>query len=247
MKKKLNLGIVTPFGNERQTARCFVSAVLSVCSRYPFNRIEMYAILDGVCVDGTYDILCEMAEQEPRLRVIWAPENRCVVDAYMRGYKEALDQDNDWILEIDSGFSHDPEQIPLFFSEMAKAPDCVFGVRFGLTDARFEGKLNRRLISQGGSMLSNALLGTRIKDMTGGFELFSKKALQYILKQGIHSRGPFFQTEIRTYAHALNFIEVPIRYDSPSHNIGGNALLDAFAGLWRLYKKKRNEPEGKTV
>ena len=49
-----------------------------------------------------------------------------MVDAYVRGYKQALGRGNDWILEIDAGFSHDPRQIPLFFSEMTKAQDCVF-------------------------------------------------------------------------------------------------------------------------
>src|SRR5229473_5638342 len=164
MEHKIKLGIVTPFANERGNAEDFVAAVLSVCARYSFSRVEMYAVLDNVCTDGTHDILREMAMREPRLQVIWAPENRCVVDAYMRGYRQALQRGNDWILEIDAGFSHDPEQIPLLFSEMANARDCVFGVRFGLPGARFEGGLKRRLISQGGSALSNMLLGTKLGD-----------------------------------------------------------------------------------
>jgi dolichol-phosphate mannosyltransferase len=241
MEHNIKLGIVTPFANERSNAEDFVAAVLAVCARYSFRRVEMYAVLDKVCTDGTYDILRVMAMREPRLQVIWAPENRCVVDAYMRGYRQALERGNDWILEIDAGFSHDPEQIPLLFSEMANARDCVFGVRFGLPGARFEGGLKRRLISQGGSALSNMLLGTKLGDMTGGFELFSHKALEYILKKGVYSRGPFFQTEIRTHAHAFNFGQVPIRYCSPSHNVNGNALREAFMGLWRLYREKKGQ------
>lgn len=244
MEQKIKLGIVTPFANERENAEEFVKAVLSVCSRYPFDRVEMYAVLDNVCTDGTYDILQKMALREPRLQVIWAPENRCVVDAYVRGYKQALDRGNDWILEIDAGFSHDPGQIPLFFSEMTKARDCVFGVRFGHPGAKFDGGLKRRLISQGGSVLSNMLLGTKLSDMTGGFELFTSKALKYILEKGVYSRGPFFQTEIRAHAHALKYGHVPIRYCSPSHNVNGGALKEAFMGLWRLYREKKQPLRG---
>ena len=57
MEQKIKLGIVTPFANERGNAEEFVTAVLSVCSHYPFDRVEMYAVLDNVCTDGTYDIL----------------------------------------------------------------------------------------------------------------------------------------------------------------------------------------------
>lgn len=225
--------------NERQSAEDFVTAVLSECGRYPFARIEMYVVFDHACTDGTFAALQAMAEKEPRLRIIWAPDNRCVVDAYLRGYKEALARGNDWILEIDAGFSHEPAQIPLFFAEMAKPRDCVFGVRFGRKGAKFSGNLKRRLISWGGSRLTNLLLGTRLSDMTSGFELFSRTSLQFILEQGIHSRGPFFQTEIRTHAHALNIAAAPIYYRSPSHAIGKHALLDALKVLRLMYQARK--------
>lgn len=236
----ISLGIVTPMANERDNAEDFVAAVLSICERFPFDRIEIYTVFDKVCTDGTFDILQAMVKREPRLQVIWAPDNRCVVDAYMAGYKEALRRKNNWILEIDAGFSHKPEQIPLLFAEMAKGRDCVFGVRFGLPGARFDGHIKRRMISQGGTVMTNALLGTRLPDMTSGFELFSSDALEYLLAKGVRSKGPFFQTELRTYAHALNFGQVAIQYCSPSHNVGGNALREALAGLWRLYRDREN-------
>jgi dolichol-phosphate mannosyltransferase len=236
----IKLGIVTPMANEIGNAEDFVSAVLAVCGRYPFERVEMYVVLDKVCTDGTLAVLQAMATREQRLKVVWAPDNRCVVDAYMRGYREAIARENDWILEIDAGFSHDPGQIPRLFSEMTKGRDCVFGVRFGLPGARFSGNLKRRLISWGGTRITNALLGTRLSDMTSGFELFSRKALEYILARGIQSRGPFFQTEIRVHAHGLDIAQAPIHYHSPSHQIGSHSLKEALRGVWRLYRERNN-------
>lgn len=232
------LGIVTPMANEISNAEAFVSAVLDVCARYPFKRIELHAVFDRSCTDGTLAAMRSMAKRESRLHVVWAPENSCVVDAYVRGYKEALARGHDWILEIDAGFTHDPEQIPRLLCEMAKGHDCVFGVRFGLPGARFDGSVKRRLISWGGTILANMLVGTRLHDMTSGFELFSREALEYILRTGIHSRGPFFQTEIRAHAHRLKLAQVPIHYHSPSHQIGGASVREALRGVWRLRRER---------
>jgi dolichol-phosphate mannosyltransferase len=179
-------------------------------------------------------LLRELKEQQPALQIVWAPENTCVVDAYLRGYREALAAGCDWVLEIDCGFSHHPSDIPRFFEEMLRGHDCVFGSRFAGNAGKVS--LPRRLTSRGGTILSNLFLGTSLKDMTSGFELFTREALQYVLARGIHSRGPFFQTEIRAYCHRLKITEVPIRYQGASHRIGGKALQDAFHNLWRLFR-----------
>jgi dolichol-phosphate mannosyltransferase len=235
--KELNLGIVTPMANEIDNAENFVKDVLFVCGEFDFNRIEMYVIFDHSCTDGTMDVLQKMSLYEPRLKVIFVPENKCIADAYVSAYKEALHQKNNWILEIDAGYSHKPYQIRSFFFEMQKGFDCVFGVRFGDLNANFCGGIKRRLISQGGTFLTNILLRTRLPDMTSGFEIFSDTSLKYILDKGILSSGPFFQTEIKVHAHHLNFSQVPIDYSSPSHVVNRSVIIDSLKGLWRLYSK----------
>jgi dolichol-phosphate mannosyltransferase len=232
---KIMLGIACPMANERDNAIAFVEAVLKVSRPFHFRQMKFFAIFDRVCTDGTYDLLCQYAQKVPELEVVYAEENRCVVDAYMRGYREALAAGSDWILEIDAGFSHHPEDIPRFFEKMAEGYDCVFGSRF-CPGARYEEtSLKRRLLSRGGTWLNNVLVGTRLNDMASGFELFSSEALTAILQKGVRSRGPFFQTEIRTFAHALNIVELPIQYGAASHSMRMREIRDAFAGLGRLF------------
>ncbi|MCB1864048.1 MAG: glycosyltransferase family 2 protein [Chromatiales bacterium] len=237
--RDVDLAIVTPMANEAATVERFVTEVLAVCERFPFARLRWFVILDRVSTDTTGEQLQDIAAGELRLKVVWAPENRSVVDAYLRGYREALAWGADWLLELDAGFSHDPRSIPAFFKALADGHDCAFGVRFGLEGARFDGSLKRRIVSQGGTWLANRMLGTKMTDMTSGFEIFTADALRAILDAGIESRGPFFQTEIRTHAHELNWTQVPIHYRSPSHAIGRSALADAFAGLKRLRARRR--------
>jgi dolichol-phosphate mannosyltransferase len=233
---QINLGVVCPMASEEETAIRFVDEVLEQCLAKGFASIIFFAILDRACKDRTFELLQVHSKQQPLLRVVWAPENKSVVDAYVRGYREALGSGCDWILEIDAGFSHQPKDIPQFFDKMSEGYDCVFGNRFGAQANSWKGSFKRLIISRGGTLLSAPLVGMKLTDMTSGFVLFSRAGLETVLERGIKSRGPFFQTEIKAYCRNLNITEVPIHYCAPSHHIGSTALKDSFINLWRLYR-----------
>lgn len=231
-RSAIKLGIVCPMANEGVEAVRFCKAALCECPG--FERVQFFAVFDRITKDSSLEQMREFERIEPRLQVVWAPENRSVVDAYVRGYREALSAGCDWILEIDAGFSHRPEEIPQFFEAMESGFDCVFGSRsLGRFD---ETRWQRRFISRGGTVLTNLLLGTRQTDMTSGFELFSRKTLSMVMERGIRSRAHFFQTEIKTYCRNLHFIEVPITYRTDSVRVNSSALLDAFKQLWHLFQ-----------
>lgn len=230
----LSLVIVCPMANEGAAALEFVDAVLSKCSL--FHQVIFLAIIDRATNDDTLALLQTHAATQHNLEVIWAPENRGVVDAYLRGYREALAREADWILEIDAGFSHQPANIPALFQKMTEGYDCVFGSRFCPGGTIEDSSKKRYWISKGGTCLTNLLLGTRLYDMTSGFQLFTRASLQMLVNRGIQSRGPFFQTEMKTYCRQLQVAEVPILYRSASHNVGKAAMNDAWKNLWRLFR-----------
>ncbi|HEV7891912.1 MAG TPA: glycosyltransferase [Pyrinomonadaceae bacterium] len=234
----MKLGVVCPMANERDSAVSFVEEVLETCAPFGFESATFYAVLDRVSRDGTLELLHDLEKRRGDFRVVWSPENRSVVDAYMRGYREALNAGCDWVLEIDAGYSHQPSDIPLLFAKMLEGYDCVFGSRFcpggRITDSSFK----RRVISRGGTLLANLLLGTKLYDMTSGFELFSRAALQNVLERGVHSRGHFFQTEIKAHCHAFRVAEVPIHYTAASASVNNTVLKDAFKNLWRLFRAR---------
>jgi len=230
------LGIVCPMANERETAVEFIKQVLQQCKG--FKSVKLFAIFDNACKDGTYNMLSDLQDKPPQLQLVWAPEDRCVVDAYIRGYREALEAGCDWILEMDAGFSHQPSQMQQFFDKMAQGYDCVFGSRFCKGGKFSEAPFSRYLLSRGGSIIANLLLGTKLKDMTSGFEMFTNTALRKVLDKGIQSRGHFFQTEIKAYCQKMKIVEVPICYRQPSQNVNTAVIMDAFNNLFRLFKKR---------
>ncbi len=222
--------------NESGSAERFVRETLAASGE--LRAVMFYVVVDRASRDDTRGVLEALARREPRLRVVWAPEDRCVVDAYVRGYREALAAGHDFILEIDAGFSHLPSDIAKFLDAMEQGYDCVFGSRFMPGAAIVDSPAWRRLLSHGGTLLANALLGTRLRDMTSGFELFSRAALQMALERGVRSRAHFFQTELKFHCRNLNVTEVPITYSSASPTVDGGVVADAFLNLYRLWKAR---------
>lgn len=233
-----HLGIVTPMANESATAIEFVDSVLREASLYPFRQISLFPILDNVCTDGTKELLEDHVKAEKRLVVVHAPENRCVVDAYMRGYKAALDTGCDWILEMDAGFSHAPASIPAFLEKIPGGFDVIYATRFTMGGKIVDSGFRRKCLSRFGGMVSNLLLGTKLGDMTSGFILYSRSALEQVLSEGVESKGPFFQTEMKYHARNMRFAEVPITYSGASHHIGKKAMDDAKFHLSRLFRRR---------
>jgi dolichol-phosphate mannosyltransferase len=126
--------------------------------------------------------------------------------------------------------------LPRFLQKMAEGYDCVFGSRLCPGGEISETPLQRRFLSTGGTFLTNMLLGTKLHDMTSGYQLFSRRALEKVLARGIRSRGHFFQTEMKAYCRHLAVAEVPILYRAASPSVNGNVVKDALRNLWRLFR-----------
>src|SRR5260370_39937748 len=110
------------------------------------------------------------------MEVVGAPENRGIVDAYVRGYREAIASGHDYILEMDAGFSHRPEDLAGFLEAMDGGHDCIFGGRFVACGNMTDTPRPRGLASRGVTVPPNLLLATRLHELTRAFALFCRSA-----------------------------------------------------------------------
>jgi len=227
------LGIATPLANEGETIDNFLDRVLVHLE--PNDRI--YCVLDKVCKDRTREMVAARAARDPRVVLIWSPQNRCVVDAYFAGYRAAFDGGCEWTLEMDGGLTHLPEQIPEFLNAMARGYDYVGGSRY-LPGGWHKSPWNRVVVSRGGTILAQLLLKAKMTDMTSGFECFNRRAMEMVLQRGVASKANFFQTEIRSMMHELRWTEVPIRYTNTQYRIGRSSIREAFRILWRMRRDR---------
>ena len=97
----------------------------------------------------------------------------------------------------------------------------------------------RRILSQGGTFLANFVLGTRLKDMTSGFECFKCSVLEHMNLDAFLSTGHMYQTEMRFYCRNLRTIEVPIHYVGTASSLKGSSVLEALRLLFKLKKNER--------
>jgi dolichol-phosphate mannosyltransferase len=235
------MAVVIPLCNEQDTVGELLTRVVAQLD----DSDRVYCVLDNASHDDTRRMVEDFAAQDGRVFCVWAPENRSVVDAYFRGYREAFASGTSWILEMDGGLSHAPEEIPRFVAAMETGVQFAGGCRF-MKGASWSGPPSRYLVSRGGTLLANIVLGTRMRDMTSGFECFSREAMEAVLAEGVHSRAHFFQTEIRCLMHDFSWVEVPISYCSPSRRLAGSSISEALRNLWLLRKQSRGRSTGRS-
>ena len=231
------MGLAVPLANEENNIHEFLDKVLA----YLQPRDRIYCVIDKVSRDRTREIIAERAARDPRIVLLWRPENRCVVDAYFAGYRAAYEEGCEWILEMDGGMSHPPEHIPQFIKGMESGYDFVGGSRY-LPGGTHASPWNRVFVSKGGTILARMLLRAKMTDMTSGFECFNRKAMKMVLDKGVTSRANFFQTEIRYMMHELRWMEVPIRYNNSNVRIGRSSLREAFRVLWQMHRAMNQPP-----
>jgi dolichol-phosphate mannosyltransferase len=225
-----NWAVVVPMANEEQDFAPFANALTDIMDRLKSGTV--YFVVDTVSKDRTLSLCMALSDQDPRFKTIWAPENRNVVDAYIRGYREAFNNCHDIILEMDAGLSHDPRAIPMFLRVLGEGNECAFGSRFINGGSMSDSPFRRRLLSRGGTLLANLFLGTSLYDMTSGFQGFHAEIVGKFLDYSLRSRAHFYQTELRYLLRKHRCAEVPIHYQAPSPRVSRNAISNSLAVLW---------------
>jgi len=234
MKKKFAL--VSPLANEEDTFAEFVSAIQEVLD--DLGTGEVFFVIDNVSKDNTLQCCRDLEQQDPRFHTVWAPENKNVVDAYLRGYKEALKFSFDYIIEMDGGMSHNPAAIPQFLRCLNEGHKCVFGSRFINGGSIYNSNWRRSVLSRGGTILSNLLLGTNMRDMTSGYMGFHADVARKFVEHGLLSKAHFYQTEVRYLLRFQQCIEVPIHYMAPSPRVSQKAIKNSFEVLFYYFRQR---------
>lgn len=229
-----NFGVVIPMANEQENFYEFVASLSEVLDR--LNCGTVYFIIDKASNDDTLKISNELSSKDNRFITVWAPENKNVVDAYLRGYQEAFKNKHDIIIEMDAGLSHDPKALPMFLRVLNEGNECAFGSRFINGGSIWDSNWKRTFLSRFGTILSNFLLGTRMYDMTSGYQGFHANIVAKFLERGLLSKAHFYQTELRYLLRKSRYAEIPIHYRAPSPSVSKKAIYNSFDVLFHYFK-----------
>ena len=228
MKKTI---IVMPVANEEATMGKVIDEILSL----PYDNLFLYPVIDSYSKDRTEEII-RSYESGGRVKCIFHEGSTGVISCYLEGYKRALADGAECVLEMDGGGSHQPDEIPQFIEKLEEGYDCVWGSRFTAGGEMSHQPLYRKILSSGGTILANLVLGTRLKDMTSGFEGFQAHVLLSMDLDSFLSTGHMYQTEMRYYCRDLNCIEVPIHYIGGDSSLKFRSVTEALGILFKLKK-----------
>lgn len=231
MKKTI---IVMPVANEEETMAGLIEEILAL----PYEELYLYPVIDSFSKDRTEEII-RSYERTGRVRCIFYKESRGVISCYLEGYRQALVDGADYVIEMDGGGSHRPSEIPQYIDMLDAGYGCVWGSRFIKGGGMERQPIYRKLLSAGGTILANWVLGTDLKDMTSGFEAFRREVLERFDFSKFLSTGHMYQTEMRFYCRRYKGIEVPIHYTAGSSSLKFRSVIEALSILFKLKGNER--------
>lgn len=230
---KFDFAVVIPMANEQEDFHPFVSSLIGILNMLECGKV--YFIVDKVSKDNTLELCNSLSTTDNRFVTVWAPENKNVVDAYIKGYKEALKNKHEIIIEMDAGLSHDPKALPMFLRVLKEGNECAFGSRFINGGSICDSTWKRTFLSKSGTILSNLLLGSKMYDMTSGFQGFHANIVEKFVAYSLLSKAHFYQTELRYLLRKSRYAEIPIHYRAPSPSVSKKAVYNSIHVLFHYF------------
>jgi len=192
-------------------------------------------VIDDGSPDGTGALADRLANEIPNVSVLHRERKEGLGPAYIAGFRRALADGAELVLEMDCDFSHDPAEVPRLLAAAEEA-DLVLGSRYVEGGGvRNWGRL-RRFVSEGGSTYARIMLGTKVRDLTGGFKCFRRVVLETIPLDRIDSKGYAFQIETTFRAQRAGFrvVEVPIVFVDREEGHSKMSRAIVLEAVWRV-------------
>lgn len=201
--------IVIPTYNEAENITNLVAAV------FHSNPSAHVLFVDDSSQDGTRELIAQEASKRPeQVFILKRPGKLGLGTAYIDGFTWGLEKDYSHFQEMDADLSHDPKMVAEFLGRLEAGCDVVVGSRYVPGGGTKNWGLIRKLISRGGSLYARTILGLKVRDLTGGYNLWTREVLERIGLSDVKSEGYAFQIELKYRAHkrGFNIEEFPILF-----------------------------------
>ena len=230
--------LVLPTYNEAENVEAIVEAVLPrLAEASPEHKL---LVVDDASPDGTGVIADRLAASNEAVEVLHRAGKEGLGRAYIAGFRRALEEGAELLMEMDADFSHDPGDVPRLIAATGEA-DLVLGSRY-VEGGGVEGwEMHRRLLSRGGCWYARTILGVPIRDLTGGFKCFRREVLEAIDLDDVQADGYGFQIEMtyRTLRAGFRVKEVPIVFHERRAGASKMDARIAAEAVWKVPALRR--------
>ena len=199
--------VLIPTYNEKENISKIIDAVLGL--EHQFDIL----VIDDNSPDGTAGIVEDIMTRESRVHILKRPGKQGLGTAYIAGFKWAIEQKYDYIIEMDADFSHNPNDlIPLRAACAEEGADLSIGSRYITGVNVVNWPMGRVLMSYYASAYVRIVTGMNVRDTTAGFVCYRREVLETMDLDKIQFKGYAFQIEMKFTAHKYGFKikEVPI-------------------------------------
>lgn len=237
----MKITLILPTYNEAENLPRLVPALLA--QDIPDLKL---LIVDDLSPDGTGQIADALAAQYPgQIEVFHREGPPGLGRAYVAAFKQVLASDAEAIGQMDADFSHPPEKLKELAAKLEFC-DLALGSRYipgGGVDSNWP--FWRKALSRWGNFYARSILGLPIRDVTGGFRLWRREALEQIPYEQVISNGYIIQVEILFLAHrrGTRFGEVPIYFADRKwgkSKMNFRVQLEAAWRVWHVRWRYRN-------
>ena len=224
--------VIVPTYNERENIEPLLQRLLSL----PHDLHVL--VVDDASPDGTGEFVESWARNQPRLHVLRRPGKLGLGSAYRDGFRYALENGAEYVFEMDADFSHDPDSIGEFLRNASEV-DVVLGSRYlnGVTVVNWP--LQRLILSYAANLYTRVVTGMPVKDATGGYKCFRRRALESIRLDRVRSDGYAFQIEMsyKCWRKGFRIREIPILFvdrRAGFSKMNRRIIWEAVWMVWRL-------------
>jgi len=193
-------------------------------------------VIDDNSPDGTGELADRLSAELDFVDVLHRERKEGLGPAYIAGFRRALADGAELVLEMDCDFSHDPADVPRLIAAAEAGAGLALGSRYVEGGAVANWGVVRRFVSAGGSWYARTLLGVPIRDLTGGFKCYRREVLERIDLDAVHSKGYAFQIETtyRTLRAGFRVVEVPIRFTDRMEGHSKMSRAIVAEAVWKV-------------
>lgn len=244
--QNLKIGILIPTFNEYENIGILLTKIYEIAKNDSLTFFSIY-IIDDSSPDRTAELVLtlqkKMVLDNFSLNLLSRSQKEGLGKAYIFGFSflKVLEHGPDYILQMDADLSHDPKYIPSFIKAARHhKSDFIVGSRYihgGSIPS--EWPFHRKFLSIFGNFYIKKMLGDKLTDYTGGFNMYSMDLIKAINFEKIHSAGYGFLIDLKitTLKHTKLLIQIPIVFSDRSRGESKmplNTIIDNFILVIKL-------------
>ncbi len=217
-----------PTYNERENIKDLINDILALGSDISV------VVVDDNSPDGTSQLVESSFGSDPRVDLICRKNDKGRGTAGIIGFQQALKKGADYIIEMDSDYSHHPKYIPTFLKKIQDC-DVVIGSRHVEGGKELGRSVFRKFITWFANLYIRIIMGINVKDCTSGYRCFRRQVLESIGLEKMVSRGPSIVEEILYAVHLKKYRikEIPIVFEDRIRGDSTKNLCQYIDTAWK--------------